>query len=595
MALGGEKEELCAGYLYKSPQKSLFKLQKSWKRRYFVLLKKSKTTCHLKYFNSEEVKKSEPIGAIDLSQVSLMFLNPEIHYMWKWVQEIFRCSPSCVLFMKVADREYFLIGETSSEIERWFFALYDAMNNRPHKLHDLKETGRIRDISAPRNSLKTYQRVEWRLDASSDSDIPSSKEDQHEKDVEDQLLQRINFCFSKDYYSVQMFSKLKNSANQNAKFYEGPANIEEVQSGYMYKSPPQTFFRSLKSWKRRYFVLSKTPANHYELKFFKDENRRAKPLGQINLYQVSLFFRQAESHPIWLWIQKNFRCSVSCVLYMRLPEREYFLIGENSCEIEAWFNAIFKALNTHLVTLPDSEEIRKNRSLSEPSVFYHDRKWFDDQEQKESDPNPSSLSTRQSAPESFNCQYAHYDYPKNYKMTAPQYLESEDTEEDEQDEVKINKESEPEEDTSCYMDMDSVRAVMRQPQKEDVLYPQTNLEGNNFSENSFLLTGNEDSGSTALNSQISPGSETSVPVEKEICLSQDELKNSVIILEEAGRLCVSNWRQSSGLFHEGDQILAINDLLTDSLAEFHTYIKRLSKDQVKLTILRQPGSQPLSG
>ncbi|XP_034165324.2 pleckstrin homology domain-containing family S member 1-like isoform X2 [Pangasianodon hypophthalmus] len=347
-----------------------------------------------------------------------------------------------------------------------------------------------------------------------------------------------------------MFSKLKSSANQNAKFYEGPANIEEVQSGYMYKSPPQSLFRSLKSWKRRYFVLSKTPANHYELKFFKDENRRGKHLGQINLYH---------------------------------------------CEIEAWFNAIFKALNTHLAPLPDSEEIRKNRSLSEPSVFYHDRKWFDDQEQKETDPNPSSLSTRQSAPESFNCQYAHYDYPKNYKMTAPQYLESEDTEEDEQDEMKINKESEPEEDTSYYMDMDRVREVMRQPQKEDVLYPQTNLEGNNFSENSFLLTGDEDSGSTALNRQILPGSETSVPVEKEICVSQDELKNSVIISEEAGRLCVSNWRQSSGLFHEGDQILAINDLLTDSLAEFHTYIKRLSKDQVKLTVLRQPGSQSLSG
>ncbi|XP_058262342.1 pleckstrin homology domain-containing family S member 1-like [Hemibagrus wyckioides] len=172
-------EELCAGYLYKSPQASLFKLQKSWKRRYFVLLKKCEITCHLKYFKSEEMKNSEPIGAIDLSQVSSMFLNPEIHSMWKWVHENFRCSPSCVLFMKVADRDYFLIGETSLEIEKWFSALYEAMYNRPHKLFEPKEYGRIRDISAPPNSLKTDQRVEWKLDARSDS----SKDEQHEKEI----------------------------------------------------------------------------------------------------------------------------------------------------------------------------------------------------------------------------------------------------------------------------------------------------------------------------------------------------------------------------------------------------------------------------
>lgn len=40
-----------------------------------------------------------------------------------------------------------------------------------------------------------------------------------------------------------------------------------------------------KSWKRRFFVLSKTSINYYQLRFFKDGNKREKPLGQINLYQ----------------------------------------------------------------------------------------------------------------------------------------------------------------------------------------------------------------------------------------------------------------------------------------------------------------------
>lgn len=49
---------------------------------------------------------------------------------------------------------------------------------------------------------------------------------------------------------------------------------------------------------------------------------------------------------------------------------------------------------------------------------------------------------------------------------------------------------------------------------------------------------------------------------------------------------VSNWKhtQSSVLFHEGDQILAINDLLTDSLGELQTYLKRLAKDQVRVHV-----------
>ncbi|KAK1793997.1 hypothetical protein P4O66_010908, partial [Electrophorus voltai] len=58
------------------------------------------------------MKKHELLGTIDLSQVSLMCLCPETHSMWKWVHTNFRCSASCVLFMKVVDRDYFLIAES---------------------------------------------------------------------------------------------------------------------------------------------------------------------------------------------------------------------------------------------------------------------------------------------------------------------------------------------------------------------------------------------------------------------------------------------------------------------------------------------------
>uniref|UniRef100_A0AAR2IQJ6 PH domain-containing protein n=1 Tax=Pygocentrus nattereri TaxID=42514 RepID=A0AAR2IQJ6_PYGNA len=184
---GTEDKELCSGYLYKSPPASLIKsqvktnlniyiliisyfflskfisfhhdlltLQKSWKRRFFVL-KKNKTSCQLEYFKNEEKTKTELLGAIDLSQVSLMFMCPETHSMWKWVHKNFKCSAACVLFMKVMDRDYFFIGESSWEVERWFRALFDAMKNRPHRLLNPQDSGRIRDISEPPHSQNTDQ------------------------------------------------------------------------------------------------------------------------------------------------------------------------------------------------------------------------------------------------------------------------------------------------------------------------------------------------------------------------------------------------------------------------------------------------------
>lgn len=39
--------------------------------------------------------------------------------------------------------------------------------------------------------------------------------------------------------------------------------------------------------------------------------------------------------------------------------------------------------------------------------------------------------------------------------------------------------------------------------------------------------------------------------------------------------------QELHLFHKGDQILALNDMLTNTLDEIQTYLKRLSKDEVR--------------
>ncbi|XP_072523473.1 pleckstrin homology domain-containing family S member 1-like [Salminus brasiliensis] len=415
---------------------------------------------------------------------------------------------------------------------------------------------------------------------------------------------------------MSLVTHRKIPVGRNSMFYEVPtSDVEDVQSGYLYKSPPPSVLtKSMKSWKRRFFVLSMVNGHLHELKYYKDENKRDKPIGEIELYETSLLLLQPEAHPTWEWIQKNFRCSSSCVLFMRVIDRDYFLIGENSTEMDGWFNAIFAALKTHTLIIP--EENRKTRSISEPShvkTTYNDQDLAESEEQELQKRTPSP-SARRSAPE-FTTLYDHYDYPRSFMMkTSPK---SEDEEEEEEEE----------EVTGCYMDMASVRKVAIAVDSEDDMNLQTQKNTNCLSALSLSgdfcngqvdegqdtghpcqrLTGgdkgpddafqNTKSGSTGSSRQIPQESGALNPVQKEICVSQEELKKNVIFSEEAGKPCVSDWKhiQSSGPFHEGDQIVAINDLLTDSLEEVQTYLRRLSKDEVKLTILRQPGSRPLSG
>ncbi|KAK9965726.1 hypothetical protein ABG768_004800 [Culter alburnus] len=167
----GAEEQMCSGYLYKSPPENQFKTQKSWKRRFFVLLKYSNNTCLLKYYKNEEMNKQ--LGDIDLSKVTFMFLNPEMHKMWDWIHNNFRCSSSCVMFIKVPDRDYFLIGENSWEMEKWFKALYDILNNRPHRLLDPKTFGsnkHIRELPQPEND---EQKAGWGQSKYVTQELPS--------------------------------------------------------------------------------------------------------------------------------------------------------------------------------------------------------------------------------------------------------------------------------------------------------------------------------------------------------------------------------------------------------------------------------------
>ncbi|XP_076855305.1 uncharacterized protein LOC143510144 [Brachyhypopomus gauderio] len=293
-----------------------------------------------------------------------------------------------------------------------------------------------------------------------------------------------------------MFGR-RNSDVQNAKFYRPPVTVDEVRSGYLFKSPTSyILFKSSKFWKRRFFVLSKAGGNElkYELKYFKDETKKDKIVGEINLYKISLLFLHPETHPSWEWIHRNLKCSPSCVLYLRVPDRDYFLIGENSGEMDSWFKAIFKALNSCSLPRLTLEENKNPRSASEPlnesstyiQIFggnpkenkksssiieplnmstYVQKFGGNPKETDDHSPSSSSSIARQSASESFNILYSHYDYPRSYKAAAlpnsPKSEDEDDEEEEQVDEKEVKKDISEETDSSCYMDMGKVMEIAR--------------------------------------------------------------------------------------------------------------------------------------
>lgn len=399
---------------------------------------------------------------------------------------------------------------------------------------------------------------------------------------------------------------------------------------FFIKSPPTQLFSSPASWKKRFFVLSKS-GESYRLAYYKDHHHR----GAIEIdgnSSVEIGIRNQEKMEA---VQKMFKCQPTEVMSIRTTQREFFLIGHDREKIKDWVSIIssfcrgLKAAQRH----PELERLSLDDRgyasgpsplLSPPSTS--EAVGASSPRSNLPDTQVTSPGFKQSIPphESFSetaqlkREESYYLSPRNVLLELDRIIAaSERTESTEPGSAhEVTKRIEV-----TYMSMKSC-VVKETPQKpaESKGEPQTPPETQNerlpLPEDASESVLYQTPGSikaritpekkapasltvlqlTVLINNISDESQ----VEKlNVFLTPTDIENYLVLTEAAGRICVSQWEgppRLGCLFSHGDHLLAVNDLKPQNLGEVSLFLSRtIQKEKVKLTIGRIPNSEKFHG
>ncbi|NXD66235.1 PKHS1 protein, partial [Eolophus roseicapillus] len=106
--------------------------------------------------------------------------------------------------------------------------------------------------------------------------------------------------------------------------------------GFLIKSPPLQLFSSQNSWKRRFFILSKSSKDSYILKYLKGQNIK----GSIAVDQIINIEVGISKSEMMGMVRKMFKCLPEQVMSISTGNRCYYLIGSSRQETEDWVTVI---------------------------------------------------------------------------------------------------------------------------------------------------------------------------------------------------------------------------------------------------------------
>nr|XP_004659375.2 pleckstrin homology domain-containing family S member 1 [Jaculus jaculus] len=409
---------------------------------------------------------------------------------------------------------------------------------------------------------------------------------------------------------------------QFAFYYEN----EVYKQDYFIKSPPPQLLSTANSWKKRFFVLSKSGERGLSLSYFKDHHHR----GSIRIDRDANVEVGINNHEKMQSVQKMFKCQPDEVMSIRTPDREYFLIGRDREKIKAWVSFMAPFCQDTQAAHRNTEEktsVSDKRPISDPSPCFDACSLL---------AAVSSASPRTSLPlhlieqSSPGFRQAHllhdfvsetiqgteeesyYRYPR--RILSENIISSHGSSES----LDPNFPDQVSEKTEChYMSMRSfffkeMPSASADCQEESQAIPETQDGGLPMQEqspendpclspvNPEAQTTDNKKGLTSLTVVKLSILLNNIPDDSQVetlnvFLSPLDIINYLALIEAAGRICVAQWAgppRLGCLFYHGDHILAVNDLKPQSLEEASLFLSRcIQKEKVKLSIGRIPNSE----